>query len=152
MRLLACLTCLVATPALADAPSVATDILPVHSLVSRVMDGVGEPELILPPGASPHGYSMRPSQAAALEGSDLVIWVGEGLTPWLAEPIEVLAGDAVHLELLEVEGIHLIETGEDGHGHEEGHDDRDECPDPVHSRDCCKRIRVETILHRANLH
>ena len=98
-----------ATSVQAETPRVAVDIAPLHGLVSQVMEGVGTPDLVIPQGASPHGYSMRPSQAAALEVSDLVIWVGEGLTPWLAEPIEVLAGDAVHLELLEVEGIHLIE-------------------------------------------
>ena len=55
-----------ALPAFAEAPKVATDILPVHGLVSRVMQGVGTPDLILPPGADPHGYALRPSEASAL--------------------------------------------------------------------------------------
>ena len=42
------------TPALADAPRVATDIPPVHFLAAMVMEGVGTPDLLLPPGASPH--------------------------------------------------------------------------------------------------
>jgi zinc transport system substrate-binding protein len=41
------------------------------------MQGVGEPEMILPPGASPHGYAMRPSEAAALQSADVVVWIGE---------------------------------------------------------------------------
>lgn len=107
-----------ATAATAEVPRVVTDILPVQGLVAGVMEGLGEPAVILPPGADPHGYSMRPSDAAALENTDLVIWIGEDLTPWLGKPIETLAGNASRLELLEVEGTHLIEIGED-----EGHDD-----------------------------
>ena len=40
--------------AYADTPQVAVDIAPVHSLVARVMAGIGEPDLIIQPGASPH--------------------------------------------------------------------------------------------------
>ena len=43
--------------AFADVPKVAVDIAPVHSLVARVMEGVGTPKLVIPAGASPHGYS-----------------------------------------------------------------------------------------------
>ena len=46
--------------AYADTPRVAVDIAPAHSLVARVMDGVGTPDLIIQPGASPHEYSLRP--------------------------------------------------------------------------------------------
>ena len=53
--------------------------------------GVGEPGLILPPGASPHGYALRPSEARLLQDADLVVWIGPALTPWLADPIATLA-------------------------------------------------------------
>jgi len=62
MRLALPLTLCLATPALADAPRVVTDIPPVHSLAAMVMDGVGTPELLLPPGASPHDFALRPSR------------------------------------------------------------------------------------------
>jgi zinc transport system substrate-binding protein len=41
---------LAAAPGL-SAPMVATDIPPVHSIVARVMQGVGTPQVIVPPGA-----------------------------------------------------------------------------------------------------
>lgn len=128
---------LAAGPGLAEAPRVATDIPPVHSLVARVMQGVGEPALILPPGASPHGHAMRPSEAAALADADLVVWMGEGLTPWLARGIDALASGAASVELLEAAGASLLgyregatferhEHGEAEHGGAEqdgaGHD------------------------------
>jgi zinc transport system substrate-binding protein len=134
-----CLTALpllLATPALADVPRVAVDIAPVHALVAQVMDGVGVPDLVLPPGASPHGYALRPSEAGVLQGADLVVWVGPGLTPWLADPLATLATDAGLLTLLEADGLRLLEFREgvsfaahdhgdhDEHGHDgKGHDD-----------------------------
>lgn len=143
IRFLSCLSfgLSLAGAAMADAPKVATDITPVHSLVARVMQGVGAPEVIVRPGASPHGYAMRPSEAAALESADLVFWVGEGLTPWLEGAIGSLAGDAHVIELLGAAGSRVLpyregvtfaahedhaegEEGHDDHGHEEeGHDD-----------------------------
>lgn len=119
---------LLSTPALAEVPQVATDIAPVHSLVAQVMGDLGEPALIVRPGASPHGYSMRPSEAAALEGADLVVWIGEGLTPWLEGPVETLGEGAMVLELMSVEGTILhhyregATFGAHDHGDHEGHD------------------------------
>ena len=74
--------------AIADVPKVAVDIAPVHSLVARVMEGVGNPKLIIPTGASPHEYSLRPSEAKSLQDADMVIWMGEGLAPWMENSIE----------------------------------------------------------------
>lgn len=99
-------------PALADPPRVATDIPPVHSLVALVMQGLGEPELILPPGASPHGHSMRPSEAAALAEADLVVWMGPALTPWLERAVASLAEDARSLSLLDAEETMLLDFRE----------------------------------------
>lgn len=124
-------------PAFAE-PVVVTDIAPVQSLVARVMQGVGEPTQILPSGASPHGYAMRPSEAAALADADVVFWVGPELTPWLDRAIDTLATKAEAVELLEAPGTthlafregatfeahHHDEDGPDAHaGEHEGHAD-----------------------------
>ncbi|MCG7589617.1 MULTISPECIES: zinc ABC transporter substrate-binding protein [Halomonadaceae] len=115
----------------AEVPRVAVDIPPVYSLVSIVMGDVGSPELFIQPGASPHGYSLRPSEASALDSADLVIWVSDALTPWLEGPVDNLAGDAHHLELMDVPGTRTLEyregatfslDGELAHGHDHDHD------------------------------
>lgn len=130
MRFLTLCSTLAFTPvaAFAAPPQVATDVAPVHSLVAQVMGDLGTPDLILPPGASPHGYSMRPSEAAAIAGADLVVWVGEALTPWLERPIDNLSAGTPQLELLDVEGIQVFEGRVDavfggGHDDHNGHDD-----------------------------
>ena len=55
----------VAGAAQADVPRVAVDIAPLHSIVASVMGALGTPDLLVPPGASPHGNAMRPSEARA---------------------------------------------------------------------------------------
>jgi zinc transport system substrate-binding protein len=125
-HLILCSAVLIAmtAPAQADVPRVATDIAPVHSLVSQVMQGLGAPDLIVSQGASPHSYALRPSEARALSGADIVIWMGPGLAPWLEGPVETLAADALHIDLTQQPGTHLIafRTDEAFDGHDHGHD------------------------------
>ena len=117
-----------ANQAHAEAPFVVADVAPIHSLVAQVMAGVGEPHLLIPAKVSPHGYSLKVSQARVLNDADLVFWVGETLTPWLEKALETLADDAKAIELLNVEEITLLgaDEEEDEDGHEEESHDEDE--------------------------
>ncbi len=118
---------LAATP-LAAAPRVVADVAPVHSIVTRVMDGAGTPELLMPPGASPHGYALRPSEAARLDGAEIVFWIGPDLTPWLEGPLDALAAGARHVELARAAGVTVLPMREGGpfeahdHADDAGHD------------------------------
>ncbi len=117
--------------AMADVPNVAADIAPIHSLVARVMEGVGTPNLIVPPGASPHEYNLRPSEAAALQEADLVFWIGQDLTPWMEGAVGTLAGAATVTSLLDSDGTVRLDFRENAlfeaheHGESEDHDDHD---------------------------
>ncbi len=140
MRLALSLTAaLIGGAASAQAPRVAVDIAPVHSLVARVMEGVGAPDLIVQSGASPHEYSLRPSEAAALQDADLVFWIGPGLTPWLTDTLETLASDALVSELLDAPGTIALEFREsalfEAHDHDDhaDHDDHDDHGDEDHA-------------------
>lgn len=127
-HLFAAAIALLSAPASAEVPQVVTDIAPVHALVAQVMDGVGEPALLVRPGMSPHTYALRPSQARALQEAGLVVWVGPNLTPWLEKPLETLAGDAVMLTLLEQEATGKLVYRESGgdHGDHGEHADHEE--------------------------
>ena len=63
--------------------SVVTSIKPVHSLVSGVMEGVGDPTVIIEGAGSPHTYSLKPSQAQQLQDANLVFWMGDELETFL---------------------------------------------------------------------
>ena len=114
--------------AMSDTPKVAADISPVHSLVSRVMLGVGTPDLIVQAGASPHGYTLRPSEAKALQDAQMVFWMGESLSPWMEGALDTLSRDATIITLLERDETILLEFREgamfEEHDHgDEKHDD-----------------------------
>ena len=112
--------------AIADVPKVAVDIAPVHSLVSRVMEGVGSPKLIIPAGASPHEYSLRPSEAKSLQDADMVIWMGEDLAPWMENSIETLSKNAEVITLLEESDTKLLDFREGALFEEHDHGDHDD--------------------------
>lgn len=96
-------------------PRVVATIQPIHSLVAAVMEGVGEPPtLLVRPGASPHAYQSRPSEAAALRGADLVVWVGGGLETFLAKAVGDLDGRTKVLELMAAPGVDLLPSREGG--------------------------------------
>ncbi|WP_113912572.1 zinc ABC transporter substrate-binding protein [Roseovarius dicentrarchi] len=129
-----------AGPAGADVPNVATDVAPVQSLVARVMGDLGAASVIVRPGASPHGYALRPSEAGSLQAADAVFWIGPSLTPWLEGAITALAPDATVVPLLEAGGTHLLDFrteaafGAAAHGsHDHGdHSDHDDHGDHHH--------------------
>ncbi len=119
----------------AGVPVVVADIAPVHSLAAAVMGELGTPVLLADRGASAHDLQLRPSQAAALSGADLVIWIGPELTPGLAAVLAARTAAADRLQLLVVPGTHLqpfapsdgtmddaMEDGEHDHGHGAGID------------------------------
>ena len=90
------------------APKVVVSVLPIHSLVSALMRDVGDPQLLLPAGQSPHASQLKPSQVGALEAADLIVWVG----PLLERPVEKIIaqrrGAARIVTLLESEEITLL--------------------------------------------
>lgn len=57
-------------------PHVVVTIKPIHSLVAGVMEGIGEPELLIQDNTSPHVHAIKPSEAEMLEKAEVIIWVG----------------------------------------------------------------------------
>ena len=108
---------------------VVASIKPVHSLVAAVMDGVGEPGLIVDGAASGHTFTMRPSNAAALQDASVVFWAGPGMENFLREPLETLAVSARKVALVDAPGLTKLEFREGGpfetHTHDDDHGDHD---------------------------
>jgi zinc transport system substrate-binding protein len=95
-------------------PAVVSSIPPVHSLAAAVMAGAGEPTLLLKGGASPHTASLRPSDAAALQGADVVFWMGEDLETFLVKPLTALPEKADIVALASAPGVRLLPVREGG--------------------------------------
>jgi len=110
---------------------VVVSIKPIHSLVAAVMEGVGEPYLIVKTAASPHSFSMKPSDARALERAEVVFWVGEELETFLQKSLETLALGAKVISLRDTRGLIMLKRREGGpfdiHDHgEEQHGDHEQ--------------------------
>ena len=122
--------CTVAGAAADAAERVVATFKPVHSLVSAVMAGVGEPYLIMRGTASPHTYRMRPSDARVIGKARVIFMIGEAVENTLAGPIRKLGGKARVVELGKVPGLVRMplrkgggfEDEDHGHGHGHGHD------------------------------
>lgn len=120
-------------------PAVIASIKPVHSLVASVMGDVGEVKLLVTGGASLHTHALKPSDARAVAGADLLFWVGPVLESFLAKPLAANPPKQA-VALMESPGIKLLEAREGGawdshdhshghnhdHGHSHAHDDHDE--------------------------
>jgi zinc transport system substrate-binding protein len=109
---------------------VVTTIKPLHSLVSNVMDGVGEPSLIIEGSTSPHSFTLKPSHAKLLEEADLIFWIGEGIETFMERPLESIVKNAEVVEFMEVESIEKLKFREESifgeHDDHDDHDDHDE--------------------------
>lgn len=126
----ATLLCIAAAPALAAPPAIVADTPVTGALVQQVLGDLGQVSVLLGSGANLHDYQMRPSEARALQSSDLLIWVGPQLTPWLDRAADNLGADHA-LTLLDVPGTYLQDfsaagVDEHDHDHEDGHAHEDE--------------------------
>lgn len=105
----------------ADLPDVVVSIKPIHSLAAGVMQGIGEPALLIEGGASPHAYSLRPSEAEALQNADVVFWIGDEMETFLEKPLEALPKQAKVVALHEADGVVLLpfREGENWEAHKD---------------------------------
>ncbi|TBV03069.1 zinc ABC transporter substrate-binding protein ZnuA [Phytopseudomonas dryadis] len=106
---------------------VLTSIKPLQLIAAAVQAGVGEPEVLLPPGASPHHYALRPSDMRRVQDVDLLYWVGPDLEGFM---VRVLAGrDRPSVAVQDLPDMTLRHFGEqhgDEHEHEHEHEHADE--------------------------
>ena len=114
--------------------NVVTTIKPLHSLVSSVMKGIGEPSLIIEGTNNPHTFVFKPSHAKMIEEADIIFWIGEDLEAFMEKPLDSLAEDAQVISFMELSSIEKLKFREknifddhDGHEDEhEGHEDEDD--------------------------
>lgn len=114
--------------AYAAPPEVLASIKPVQALVKMVMGNLGTPGVIMPATASPHMFTLKPSQAKMLESAEVVFWIGPTLETTLQGPLQNLASNARVIELLEVPGLDLIKLTDE-------HDDEHTTERTVHERE-----------------
>ncbi|MFQ1783074.1 zinc ABC transporter substrate-binding protein ZnuA [Aeromonas veronii] len=122
MRIIALFTALLAVSLPVRAIEVLTTIKPLGFIAAAITDGVSEPKVLLPAGASPHDFSLRPSDIRSINSADLVVWVGPELEGFMAKP---LANHPHALALTQVEGMPLFNYATQDSHDSHDHDDHD---------------------------
>lgn len=90
------------------APKVVVTIKPAHSLAAAILEGVAEPKLMLEGAASPHAYSLKPSDAESLAEADAIVRVSDNLEVFLNKAIATLPGKARVIDLENAPGLTLL--------------------------------------------
>ncbi|WP_092297141.1 zinc ABC transporter substrate-binding protein [Pseudomonas sp. NFIX28] len=102
---------------------VLTSIKPLQLIAAAVQDGIAVPEVLLPPGASPHNYALRPSDVRKVQSVDLLYWIGPDMEGFLPR---VLKGRTQPvLAVQDLPGLKLRHFAEDEHSHAEEADEHD---------------------------
>ncbi|AZD05545.1 Zinc ABC transporter, substrate-binding protein ZnuA [Pseudomonas chlororaphis] len=102
---------------------VLTSIKPLQLIAAAVQDGIAVPEVLLPPGASPHNYALRPSDVRKVQSVELLYWIGPDMESFLAR---VLKGRTLpSLAVQDLPGLKLRHFAEDNHSHAEETDEHD---------------------------
>ncbi|MHC8323064.1 zinc ABC transporter substrate-binding protein [Pseudomonas sp. GB2N2] len=102
---------------------VLTSIKPLQLIAAAVQDGVAIPEVLLPPGASPHNYALRPSDVRKVQSVDLLYWIGPDMEGFLPRVLDGRTLPSVALQ--DLPGLTLRRFAEDSQSHAEDADEHD---------------------------
>ena len=107
--------------------NVLTSIKPLQLIAAAVQEGVDTPDVLLPPGASPHNYALRPSDIRRIREAQLFYWIGPDMEVFLKD---VLPGrDKPSVAIQELPDLHLRRfvnfsaEADHEHEHDHGHDE-----------------------------
>lgn len=107
-----------AGPLSSASAAVVTTIRPLGFIASAIADGVTPTEVLLPDGASPHDFALRPSDIQRLRSADLVLWVGPDMEAFLTKAL-VPTSATRKLAISELPAVKpLLMKGEDDDDHD----------------------------------
>jgi zinc transport system substrate-binding protein len=102
---------------------VLTSIKPLQLIAAAVQDGLAIPEVLLPPGASPHNYALRPSDVRKVQSVDLLYWIGPDMEGFLPRVLNGRTLPSVAVQ--DLPGLNLRHFAEDSQSHAEDADEHD---------------------------
>ncbi|MEN6319860.1 MAG: metal ABC transporter substrate-binding protein [Syntrophaceae bacterium] len=109
--------------------TVVTTLYPLYDFAKNIGQEKADVSLLLPPGVEPHSFEPRPADMLRIQGSDIFIFTGAFMEPWVDKVIKGI--DAKRFAVVDAsKGITLMKgtTAHDEHGH--GHQDGPGSSDP----------------------
>ena len=98
-----------------------SSVKPIAFISQAVSDGVTNTDILLPDGASPHTYSLKPSDLAKIKTAELIIWVGEDLETFMPTVLKSIDNNK-QIELMDIPTIKsLLRTSTNNHDQQETH-------------------------------
>ena len=98
-----------------------SSVKPIAFIAQAVSDGVTNTDILLPDGASPHTYSLKPSDLAKIKTAELIIWVGEDLETFMPTVLKSIDKNK-QIELMDIPTIKsLLRTSTNNHDQQETH-------------------------------
>ncbi|OBW91946.1 zinc ABC transporter substrate-binding protein, partial [Gallibacterium genomosp. 3] len=98
-----------------------TSVRPLGFIASSIADGVTQTQVLVPAGASPHDYSLKPSDAKRVRDAEFVLWVGEDIDAFLEKSIEKRDPKTV-LTISDIKGLESLLGETSAHHHDHDHD------------------------------
>jgi zinc transport system substrate-binding protein len=105
-----------------------TSIFPLKEFTKAIVGDRGEVSLLLPPGAEIHSWRPRPSDIVNISRSDVFIYVGPSLEPWIEEILNAVKNPKLKsleaskgMTLIDEEGEHVHHEEEHAHGAKDPH-------------------------------
>ncbi|WP_334320998.1 zinc ABC transporter substrate-binding protein ZnuA [Gilliamella apicola] len=101
--------------------NIISSVKPIAFITQAVSDGVTNTDILLPDGASPHTYSLKPSDLAKIKTAELIIWVGEDLETFMPTVLKSIDNNK-QIELMDIPTIKsLLRTSTNNHDQQETH-------------------------------
>lgn len=118
----------------AESGFILTSIKPLQLIAEDITQGVIESLVLLPPGASPHAYALRPSEVRNIANAKSIYWVGEQLETFLQKPFSKYSHKAHALASLgdfnadtaKASGHNPTATGHEEHNEHDEHESDEE--------------------------
>ena len=111
-------------------PSVVVSIKPIHSIVTSLMSGIAEPQLLLKSSNSAHTFHLKPSQVQMLADADLVIIISGDFESGLRKAIKNIDDDSL-FQIISLDNLSIHNSRSEILKSKE-HDDADEHEDNIY--------------------
>ncbi|MDO4627132.1 MAG: zinc ABC transporter substrate-binding protein ZnuA [Pasteurellaceae bacterium] len=104
---------------------IVTSVKPLGFIASSIADGVLNTDVIVPAGASPHDYSLKPTDVQKVKNADVFLWIGEDVDSFLEKTADSLDKNKV-IEISHFDEIKPLLGTSSHHHHHHDHDEADE--------------------------
>lgn len=125
--------------------NILTSVKPLGFIASSVANGVTDTDVLVPAGASPHDYSLKPSDVEKLKKADIVLWIGEDVDAFLEKSLTNLD----YKRVLTISDFTEIEPflGKSAHHHHDEHEHVHNHEHENHEHEHAEAEKLETNWH-----